>query len=56
MGKIDVYCDFCLDSGKYFGWLDDDYILLDCPCGQPDNPIRSAEDARWEEFQKRWQK
>ncbi len=55
MGKVKVKCDYCLDTGKYFGWLNG-YVIFDCPCGQPDNPIKSIKDSRWKEFKKRWAK
>jgi hypothetical protein len=47
------FCDTCLDTGKYYGWLDGEYILIDCPCGHLDNPVLSQEDPRWEEYNKR---
>jgi hypothetical protein len=55
VGEIEIKCEYCLDTGKYFGWLDDDYILIDCSCGHAENPIKSSEDPRWEEFNRRWE-
>lgn len=47
-------CKFCLDTGKFFGWSDGHYVLIDCTCGHKDNPIKSKDDPRREEFNRTW--
>ena len=53
MSPVSYQCDFCLDAGKYVGYLAPDFILIDCTCGHQDNPILSDNDPRWVEYQRR---
>ncbi len=48
------WCEFCLDAGKFYGYISPDFVLIDCSCGHEDNPIKTKDDPRWEEFQRRW--